>query len=213
MKRIRTAMLAVAGMLVLALVAAGPAAAKDRNHDKIPDRWEKRHNLSLKVNQAKRDQDDDDLNNRGEYRTGSDPRDDDSDDDGTDDGDENAGTIASFDGTTLTIDLANGGSITGIVNDDTEVKCGDECNQDGEESGSSRHPEDGDDDEDNSGPGSGSSGHGHHGDDDHGDDEGDCSVEDLVEGAAVHEAELELKDGDAVFEEIELARVDATPTE
>ncbi len=208
MTKFRTALLAVSGMLVLALVAAGPAAAKDRNHDKIPDRWEKRHNLSLKVNQAKRDQDRDDLNNRGEYRSGSDPRDDDSDDDGTEDGDENAGTIASFDGTTLTIDLLNGGSITGTVTDETEVKCGDECDQDGEEAPEgvvTRHPED---DDDNSGPGSENEGPGHHGEDD---DESNCSVDDLVVGAAVHEAELELKNGDAVFEEIELAKVEATP--
>ena len=105
--------LAIAALLVLALVAAGPASAADKNHDKIPDRWEKRHNLSLKVNQAKRDQDRDQLNNRGEFRSGSDPRDDDTDDDGVEDGDENAGTVASFDGTTLTINLLNGGTITG----------------------------------------------------------------------------------------------------
>ena len=139
MKKLRTAMLAIVGVLALALVAAGPATAKDRNHDKIPDRWEKKHGLSLKVNQAKKDQDSDDLNNRGEFRSGSDPRDDDSDDDGVEDGDENAGTISAFDGTTLTIDLANGGSVTGIVTDETEVKCGDECNKDGEEE-SARHP-------------------------------------------------------------------------
>ena len=203
MKTLRTAMLAVVGMLALALVAAGPATAKDRNNDRIPDRWEKKHGLSLKVNQAKKDQDRDDLNNRGEYRSGSDPRDDDSDDDGTEDGDENAGTIASFDGTTLTIDLFNGGSIPGTVTEDTEIKCGDECNRDGEDE-SERHPGS-EEDEDNSG--SHNSGHG---DDD---DEGDCSVEDLVEGAAIHEAELELRDGDAVFEEIELAKVESTPVE
>ena len=220
MKKLRTAMLAIVGVLALALVAAGPATAKDRNHDKIPDRWEKKHGLSLKVNQAKKDQDSDDLNNRGEFRSGSDPRDDDSDDDGVEDGDENAGTVASFDGTTLTIDLLNGGSITGTVTADTEIKCGDECNQDGSDD-SARDPED--EDEDNSGPGSHSSGPGHEGDDDHGEhgdhghgehgDEGDCSVDDLVEGAAIHEAELELSDGDAVFEEIELAKVASTPTQ
>ena len=132
MTKARNALIALAALLVLGLVAAGPASAKDRNHDKIPDRWEKRHNLSLKVNQAKRDQDRDQLNNRGEFASGSDPRDDDTDDDGVEDGDEDAGTISSFDGTTLTIDLANGGSITGIVDENTEIKCGDEVDQDGE---------------------------------------------------------------------------------
>ena len=94
MNKARNALIALAALLVLGLVAAGPASAKDRNHDKIPDRWEKRHNLSLKVNQAKRDQDRDQLNNRGEFKSGSDPRDDDTDDDGVEDGDENAGVIS-----------------------------------------------------------------------------------------------------------------------
>lgn len=212
MKTLRNAVLAIAALLVLALVSAGPAAAADKNHDKIPDRWEKRNNLSLKVNQAKRDQDRDQLNNRGEFKSGSDPRDDDSDDDGVEDGDENAGTVASFDGTTLTINLLNGGSITGTVDENTEVKCGDECNQDGDNSGPS----------DNSGPGSHADRR-DHGDDDNGDDDateddtsddngddengdGSCSVADLAEGVAIHEAEIELKNGDAVFEEIELAK-------
>jgi multidrug efflux pump subunit AcrB len=66
----------------LFMIIAGPAAAKDRNGDRIPDRWEKRHHLSLKVNQAKRDQDGDGLDNRGEWKAKLDPRDDDTDDDG-----------------------------------------------------------------------------------------------------------------------------------
>ncbi len=73
------------------------AAAKDRNHDRIPDRWEKRHRLSLNVNQARRDQDGDQLRNRGEFLAGDNPRKADSDGDGITDGEENAGTIASFD--------------------------------------------------------------------------------------------------------------------
>lgn len=216
MTKARNALIALAALLVLGLVAAGPASAKDRNHDNIPDRWEKRHNLSLKVNQAKRDQDRDQLNNRGEFKTGSDPRDDDTDDDGVEDGDEDGGVISSFDGTTLTIDLANGGSITGIVDEDTEIKCGDECDHDGDDSGpgdnsgpsehsGSRHRDHGDDDpadedEDNS-------------DDDSSEDsdsddseEGDCSVADLAVGVAVHEAEIRVGNGEAVFEEIELAK-------
>ncbi len=216
MNKARNALIAIAALLVLGLVAAGPASAKDRNHDKIPDRWEKRHHLSLKVNQAKRDQDRDQLNNRGEFESGNDPRDDDTDDDGIEDGDENAGVISSFDGTTLTVDLANGGSITGIVDENTEVKCGDENDQDGEDnSGPS----------DNSGPRSNAAARRDHGDDDpSGDDDAtddedtnddnsddsdvssDCSVADLAVGVAVHEASVNLANGDAVFEEIELAK-------
>ena len=112
---------ALAGILVLALPAA--ASARDRNHDKIPDRWEKHYKLSLKVNQAHRNQDRDNLNNRQEFKAGTDPRDADTNDDGNEDGD-NGGTIASFDGTTLVIDLfGNAGTLTGEVNGQTEIEC------------------------------------------------------------------------------------------
>jgi len=40
-------------------------ALNQLNHDHIPDRWEKRHHLSLHVNQARHDQDRDRLDNRG----------------------------------------------------------------------------------------------------------------------------------------------------
>ena len=80
---------AIAGLLVIAL--PGVAAARDRNHDRIPDRWEKRHHLSLHKNQARRDQDRDGLKNRQEWKAGDDPRDPDSDNDGAEDGDEGAG--------------------------------------------------------------------------------------------------------------------------
>ncbi len=83
--------------LALSLSAIATASAKDVNHDRIPDRWERQHNLSLKVNQAKRDQDRDSINNRGEFRGGTDPREADSDSDGTEDGDEGAGTISAWD--------------------------------------------------------------------------------------------------------------------
>ena len=92
MRKTKSAALAALAF-ALFMILAGPAAARDRNNDRIPDRWEKRHHLSLKVKQAKRDQDGDGLRNRGEWKAGLDPRDDDSDNDGTEDGDENAGTI------------------------------------------------------------------------------------------------------------------------
>src|SRR3954447_8854987 len=102
-----TALLALALGAAAFLALAGAAAAKDGNHDRIPDRWEARHHLSLKVNQASRDQDRDQLRNRAEFLAGDDPRDRDSDDDGVVDGDGNPGTITSFDATTsrLTITL------------------------------------------------------------------------------------------------------------
>lgn len=73
--------------LALAIPALG-AVQGDGNGDRIPDRWEKRHHLSLRVNQAPRDQDADGLRNLREYREGTDPRDADSDEDGSTDADE-----------------------------------------------------------------------------------------------------------------------------
>lgn len=117
--------LALGALALLAMPSL--AAAKDRNHDRIPDRWEKRHKLSLKVKQTRRDQDGDHLRNRAEFLAGDDPRDSDSDDDGVIDGNEQAGTIASFDSETgrLVIDLFGTDTVAGLVNDETEIKCED----------------------------------------------------------------------------------------
>src|SRR3954470_12038281 len=91
--------------LTFTLLAAGTAQASssDRNHDGLPDRWERAHHLSLHVNQARRDQDRDGLNNRGEYRAGMNPHKRDSDGDGIADGKENAGSVTSFANGVLTI--------------------------------------------------------------------------------------------------------------
>ena len=157
--------LAVAAVLLIAFAA--PAAAKDRNRDGLPDSWEKRYGLSLKLKQQKRDQDRDKLNNRSEYKAKTsprkadtdgdglkdgeelieetDPRDPDTDNDGLrdgleidinfdpldpdsdgdeiPDGQENVGYIGSFNGTTLTINLLRGGSISGAITPDTYIGC------------------------------------------------------------------------------------------
>jgi hypothetical protein len=216
---------ALAALAVLALPSL--AAARDRNHDRIPDRWEKRHHLSLHVKQARRDQDRDHLRNRAEFMAGDNPRDPDSDNDGIEDGDENAGTIQSFDAETgrLTIDLFGGDTISGLVTDETEIKCEGEhthsattSNEGGDnpESGDDQTGEDqpGEDEhgEDQSGepsdgqPGGDDSGS-EHSDEGHGDGEcgGNCTTADLVEGAVVEEAELKVENGQATFEEVELA--------
>ncbi len=194
MRKTKSAALAALAF-ALFMIVAGPAAARDRNNDRIPDRWEKRHHLSLKVKQAKRDQDGDGLRNRGEWKAGLDPRDDDSDNDGTEDGDENAGTIESFDAATgkLTIKLFGGDSVSGLVTEDTEVECG------ADDAKASNH---GDDDH---GDDEGDDDHGDRGDDDHGDDDGeDCGTEALTAGREVEEADLKLASGKATFREIEL---------
>jgi hypothetical protein len=200
------------------------AAAKDRNHDRIPDRWEKRHKLSLEANQARLDQDRDHLRNRAEFLAGDDPRDDDSDDDGVIDGEEQAGTIVSFDEETgrLAIDLFGAETVAGFVTNQTEIKCEDDDSVastsssgpgNGEEGDDSSGPGNGDDDSsgpsENSGPGSVNSGPGHNGDDDDGDHL--CTTAELTPGAAVEEAELELENGKAVFEEVELSGRSAQP--
>ena len=190
MSKLKSAALALLAIALFA-VLAGPAAAKDRNGDRIPDRWEKRHHLSLKVKQGKRDQDGDGLRNRGEFKAGMDPRDDDSDDDGVEDGDENAGTIESFDAATrkLTIKLFSGDSVSGLVTDGTEIECDDD---------SAKAADNGDDD-------TGDDDHGddEQGDDDQGDDE-HCGTEALTKGREVEEADLKLSDGKATFRKIEL---------
>lgn len=143
-KHVLFAVLAAA-LALLALPAGALGAARDRNRDGLPDRWERKHRLSLKVKQGRRDPDRDGLSNRSEYRErtnprrpdsdrdrlrdgverriGYDPRDRDSDDDGVLDGDENAGTVASFANGVLTIALARGGSVSGRVTRDTEMGC------------------------------------------------------------------------------------------
>jgi hypothetical protein len=218
-KRTRTAGLLLTAVGVLAILALpGVAAAKDRNHDRIPDRWEKRHHLSTKVNQDNRDQDGDHLRNMGEFQAGDNPRKDDSDGDGVMDGEEHAGTIASFDATNgmLTINIFNGDTVSGLITEDTRIECGHERHH-GE--GDSRPGEDGD----HSGSGSGPPGQG----DDENDDppghdgtapgasEGpgqgaehsaNCTTAALVVGAAVKEAELEIGTGAATFEKVELAK-------
>lgn len=190
---------ALGALLILAL--PGAAAAKDRNHDRIPDRWERNHHLSLNVNQAGRDQDRDHLRNRDEFLAGDNPRDADTDNDGTKDGDENAGRIASFDPSSgrLVINLFGGDSLSGMVTAQTEIKCENEANDvndDGPTHARSLARNGGggsDSSDDNSGPGSGGDG-----------GNANCSTADLTAGTVVQEAELHTVSGSAVFEEVEL---------
>lgn len=205
----------------LALLAMpGVAAAKDRNHDHIPDRWEKKHHLSLKVNQARKNQDGDKLRNRAEFLAGDNPRDADSNDDGVMDGEDNAGTIASFDQETgkLTIDLFGGESISGFVNEETEIQCedhsgasmssdgssGDEGQSGEDNSGESGEEEPGDDHGEEAEPGDDNGGEGEEEPGDDRGENGNCTTADLTPGAIVHEAELQGTGDQATFDKVEL---------
>ncbi len=207
-RTIRTLLLLAASCVALLACAPGAMARGhrgDRNGDRIPDRWEKAHHLSLKVNQAKRDQDHDGLRNRAEFMAGDDPRDADTDNDGIEDGHEKAGTVTSFADGVLTIHLFNGDDVKGTVDDNTELKCEDAPAV--TITPSARAADDGGGD--NSGPGGG---------DDHGDDQGDdqgdddnedqqqadCTTAKLTPGATVGEAELKATAAGLVFREIEI---------
>jgi hypothetical protein len=193
--------LAAACAALLAVAATGSArSGGDANRDRIPDRWERAHHLSLKVNQAKRDQDHDGLRNRAEFLAGTDPRNDDTDDDSTDDGDEGAGTVTSFTGGVLTVHLFNGDDVKGTVDSRTEI----ECEHRGSASTTAVAAHDGGDD-----PGDDDHGGDDNGEDQQGDDNGDddangCDASALTAGAVVREAELKTTSSGLVFREIEL---------
>ncbi len=214
----RFTLVAVAALALSLAAMAAIGIAKDRNDDGIPDRWEKRHHLSLKVDQARRDQDSDALRNRGEYEAGMDPRDEDTDGDGVDDGDEGAGTITAWNPDTgeLTVSLFGGDVVTGTVTDDTEIECRNDDGAEPDEEGieealrpGAGAPEDAPTDSEESeetGPPAG--GGGPRGGPDHAGehdcDGSQCAVDDLAVDGVVNEASLGLTSDGLVFEEIEL---------
>jgi hypothetical protein len=134
-----------------------------------------------------------------------------------------AGTISSFDATTgkLTIALPDGEAVTGMVTEDTRIRCegaddhrfdrrdhggggneagddnGGHGNEPGDDNGGQNEP--GDDNGGNS-SGPGPSGEGNEGEP----GEASCTVASLVTGAVVGEAELRLEGGVATFTEVDL---------
>jgi hypothetical protein len=127
MRTIRLLITLVA-MTAAFLALAAPSFAHsghrgDRNHDRLPDRWERKHHLSLRFNQANKDQDRDGLRNRAEFLAGTSPRDDDSDNDGTEDGAEGAGRVVSFTDGILVLRLFTTDEVRGLVDARTEIEC------------------------------------------------------------------------------------------
>jgi hypothetical protein len=213
-RSIRTLLLLAASCVALLAFAPGAMARGhrgDRNGDRIPDRWEKAHHLSLKVNQARRDQDHDGLRNLAEFKAGDNPRDADTDNDGIDDGQEKAGTVTSFAGGLLTIHLFNGDDVKGTVDDNTELK----CEAAPTTAPTARAADDGPGD--NSGPGGNDQGdddqgdNNDQGDDNQGDDnegedqqQANCTTANLTPGAVIGEAELKATAAGLVFREIKI---------
>src|SRR5689334_2140989 len=214
-------LLAAVGMLAL-LATPSQARFKDRNHDRIPDKWERHYHLSLRVNQARRDQDHDGLKNLAEFRAQDNPRDADSDNNGINDGQENAGKITDVSGANVTVTLFGGGTITGMVTPQTEIECNTGGNGNGDGTGdgtgdgdhttsvglSLRHDGSGDESGGSEGDNRGTNDQGDEGDDnDQGDNEQDnqaCPPGALQVGGVVREAEVHLSNGAAVFEKLEL---------
>lgn len=212
----KTSLMAVAFALaaLTVLLMAGSAAAADKNRDKIPDKWEKKNHLSLRVNQAAKDQDQDGLNNAGEYADHTDPHNPDTDSDGVSDsqdtdnhdgpgtespdppengdglpgGNDQAGTIASYADGVLTIDMFTGGSISGNVTADTRYRC--IVTTDGTTHESEPVTGDGSSTEPSDEP-SDTTPEDEPGDDDPPVDPVPCGSADLVPGGLVHEANLE----------------------
>jgi hypothetical protein len=108
---------------------------------------------------------------------------------------DNAGTVATFDGTKLTIQLADGSTVSGTVNGDTEIEC-----DAADMSQTSFHRDD---------QGGDHSG-GDQGDNNDNNDQGDdnemqnCDSSSLTPGTIVHEAELKLSGAGAVWDKVEL---------
>jgi hypothetical protein len=193
LRRLRLVLAAVALIALLAVPATASAKRHhkpnaDRNHNSLPDKWEKRFHLRGKgvakadpdkdglnnlsefrsatnplkadsngngvgdasedpdhdgvdngnearertnpcksdsngngVKDGKEDADKDKLNNGGEDQAGTDPINPDSDGDGIKDGEERAGEVVSFDGTTLTLRLFGGQTLTGTVDENTWI--------------------------------------------------------------------------------------------
>lgn len=208
-----TAALLVAMMLVPGAAVARKhrscprSATADRNRDRLPDRWECRNRLSLRVNQARRDQDRDGLNNLGEFRAGDNPRDADTDNDGVKDGEEHAGKIASFDAQTgtLVINLDGGGTVSGTVNSSTELECKSAASSTARASRDSGEAEQGDrGDGDRSGGDNGGSGDNDQQGENENENENACTTADLQAGRTVREAELKVTSAGSVFEKIEV---------
>ena len=219
MTNLRLSLLAAGSALALLAPAAasahGVSHRGDRDRDRMPDRWELKYHLNIHRNDARRDADKDGLTNYAEYQDGTNPQKSDTDGDGVGDRNDVAGTVTSFDGTTLVISLPDGSTRSGAVANGTEVKCETASPSaptarqasDGPGDSSGRGGDDeGDDDRPGTTTAPTSGGDDDQGDDDQGDDDNNegCPAGALAKDAKVHEAELSITSAGAVWKEIHL---------
>lgn len=85
MSKIRLILFGAVVAALLAVPGAAMAKSRDRDHDKLPDKWEKKFHLSTHKKNANGDPDRDGLNNLGEFRSRTNPRRADTDGDGIND--------------------------------------------------------------------------------------------------------------------------------
>ncbi len=127
-------------------------------------------------------------------------------------GQENAGEVESFDGTTLTIKLFAGGTVSGKVTESTEIECEHQsteaqASEDGQESQNNQgeDQQSGDQSQQSSDQSQQSGDQGDSSDTEDQSSSSSCGTAALVPGAIVHEAELDVTSGGAVFQSVDLA--------
>jgi hypothetical protein len=222
---------AVLALLALPTAASAKGHSRDSDRDGMPNIWERANHLNAKKANAGGDPDRDGLRNLSEYKLHSDPHNPDTNGNGTPDGRDVAGTVASFTNGILTINLPDGSTRAGAVNDGTDVEC--KTAQPATPAAptvagarAARHGSDdsgSDDSGDDDGPASApapanttvnAGDEDSPGDDDnegedrqgnHGDRSQDtCAPGALVAGAKVHEAELSISSAGATWDKVEL---------
>src|SRR3954454_14993965 len=85
MKKLKMLLFGVVLAALLVVPGAAMAKSRDRDHDKLPDKWEHKFHLSTHHKSGKGDPDKDGLDNRGEFKSKTNPRKADTDRDGVND--------------------------------------------------------------------------------------------------------------------------------
>jgi hypothetical protein len=122
MRKMKMLLFGVVLAALLALPGAAMAKSRDRDHDKLPDRWEKKFNLSTHHKSATGDPDRDGLDNLAEFRSHTNPRKADTDGDGVRDGADDS----DHDGLSNSAESSTGNDPSDRDSDNDGVRDGDE---------------------------------------------------------------------------------------